>query len=208
MAKLILTNEGVTVKEFPIKKERITIGRKSHNDIQLNDNTVSGEHAILIALHNVYIEDLGSTNGTLLNGKRVKKRMLSNGDIIRIGQHELRFVDKQQDFEATVVIPPSSKQHTSADSKQKAVLKVQSGPKSGDTIQLTKLYTTLGAPGVQVAVIAKRGPDYYLVPMGGGGRQHRPPVLNNQPLGAQSQPLKEGDVIEVGGSRLQFTFNG
>lgn len=208
MAKLILTNESVTVKEFPIKKERITIGRKSHNDIQLDDNTVSGEHAILIALHNVYIEDLGSTNGTLLNGKRVKKRMLSNGDVVRIGRHDLKFVDEQQDFEATVMIPASSMQQATADSKQKAVVKVLSGPKSGDTIQLTKLYTTLGAPGVQVAVIAKRGPDYYLVPMGGGGRQQSPPILNNQPLGAQSQPLKEGDVIEVAGSRLQFTFNG
>ena len=75
MAKIILTHSGTVIKEYLLDKERMTIGRKPHNDIQLDDSTVSGEHAAFLALQNIYVEDLGSTNGTLLNGERVKKNV-------------------------------------------------------------------------------------------------------------------------------------
>ena len=79
-----------------------------------------------------------------------------------------------------------------------------SGPKSGESIKLVKPYTTLGSPGVQVAVVARRGREYFLMPMSGTGDRGNPPKLNGQSIGANSQKLKEGDTIEVAGTKLQF----
>ncbi|VAW91737.1 hypothetical protein MNBD_GAMMA22-2799 [hydrothermal vent metagenome] len=212
MAKIILTHDGTVIKEYLLDKERMTIGRKPHNDIQLDDNTVSGEHAAFLALQNIYVEDLGSTNGTLLNGERVKKRMLNHNDIIQIGRHEFRFVDSVvQDFESTIVIPsakaavvtgldPAKEKH------RDAFVEIIEGAKSGDTINLNKAYTTLGSPGISVVVIARRGQSYYIMPMGGTAAKQEPPRLNNMPISSQSQSLTANDVIDVAGSKLKFNY--
>ncbi len=209
MAKIILTHDGTVIKEYLLNKERMTIGRKPHNDIQLDDNTVSGEHAAFLALQNIYVEDLGSTNGTLLNGERVKKRMLNHNDIIKIGRHEFRFVDSVvQDFESTIVIPSAKapKPVFSQEKHRDAFVEVIEGVKSGDTISLNKAYTTLGSPGVSVVVIARRGQSYYIMPMGATAAKQEPPRLNNMPISSQSQSLAADDVIEVAGSKLKFNY--
>ncbi|MFV2059233.1 MAG: FHA domain-containing protein [Gammaproteobacteria bacterium] len=209
MAKIILTHDGTVIKEYLLEKERMTIGRKPHNDIQLDDNTVSGEHAAFLALQNIYIEDLGSTNGTLLNGERVKKRMLNHNDIIKIGRHEFKFLDNVvQDFENTVVIPSAISKDTNLNKgkHRDAFVEVIDGAKSGDIIQLNKAYTTLGSPGVSVVVIARRGQSYYIMPMGGTAANQIPPSLNNSPITSQSQALTADDVIEVAGSKLKFNY--
>ncbi len=207
MARIILTHDGAVLREYPLDKERLTIGRKPNNDIQLDDPTVSGQHAVILMLQNAYIEDLNSTNGVLLNGKKVTRRQLSHGDVIRIGHHELKFIDDNAEaFESTVIISPGQ---AAADQKTEAPkryqVKILSGPKSGEVIELVKPYTTLGSPGVQVAVVARRGKDYYLMPMTGAGERHNPPCLNGQPIGANSQRLKQGDTIEVAGTKLEFS---
>lgn len=85
MAKLIMTLDGAIIREFMIDKDSISIGRKHGNDIQLNDLTVSGRHALITSLgEDTYIDDLGSTNGTLLNGARIAKSVLTHGDIIQV----------------------------------------------------------------------------------------------------------------------------
>lgn len=206
MAKLILNHEGAVIREYLLKNERTTVGRKPHNDIHLEDPTVSGEHAVFLNLQNFYVEDMGSTNGVVLNGKRVTKRQLTNGDIVRIGRHEFRFVDEVTgEFDQTVIIPsvpaPVAQDYLAS---KKGLVKVLNGPKSGEQISLNKPYTTLGSPGLQVAVIAKRGSNFFLMPMSGVSNNQGPPRLNNQPIGAQSKPLKSGDVIEVAGTKLQF----
>ena len=194
------------IREYPLKNERTTVGRKPHNDIHLEDPTVSGEHAVFLNLQHFYVEDMGSTNGVILNGKRVTKRQLANGDVVRIGRHEFRFVDEATgEFDKTVMIPSSTTQTTpNASVQKKGLVKVLNGPKSGEQIVLNKPYTTLGSPGLQVAVIAKRGSNFFLMPMSGVSNNQEPPRLNNQPVGAQSKPLKSGDVIEVAGTKLQF----
>jgi len=74
MAKLILTLDNTLVREVPLDKERITIGRKPSNDIQIENLAVSGEHACIVTiLNDSYLEDMGSTNGTLVNGQPIKK---------------------------------------------------------------------------------------------------------------------------------------
>jgi len=207
MPRLILTLEGAVIREYKLEKERTTVGRKPNNDIQLEDPTVSGDHAVFLNLKNIYVEDLGSTNGIILNGKRITKRQLNHGDIVRIGRHEFKFVaDTAEQFDKTVMISttPSAQKVKNEESSKTGIVKVLSGPKTGEQILLNKPYTTLGSPGVQVAVIAKRGSHFFLMPMSGVSEKNNPPLLNNKPVGAQSTPLKSGDVIEVAGTKLQF----
>ena len=93
MAKLILSMDGLVLKEFTLSKERTTIGRKAHNDIQIDNLAVSGEHAVVVTiLSDSFLEDLGSTNGTLVNGQPVKKHFLQNNDVIELGKYKLKFV--------------------------------------------------------------------------------------------------------------------
>jgi hypothetical protein len=207
MARLILNLDGAVIREYKLDKERTTVGRKPHNDIHLEDPTVSGDHAVFLKLQHIYVEDLGSTNGVILNGKRITKRQLNHGDVVRIGRHEFKFVnDMVGDFDKTVMIStaPEVSKPEPASAPKSGVVKVLNGPKTGEQISLNKPYTTLGSPGVQVAVIAKRGNNFFLMPMSGVGDKNNPPRLNNQPIGAQSTPLKSGDVIEVAGTKLQF----
>src|ERR1700741_4130595 len=126
MAKLILSMDGLVLKEIPLTKERTTIGRKPHNDIQIDNLAVSGEHALIVTiLNDSFLEDLGSTNGTLVNGNPIKKHILLNNDVIEIGKYKLKYVSEQPggqasvaDFEKTMVLraPVGSKPAESSSS--------------------------------------------------------------------------------------------
>lgn len=114
MAKLVLSLNGVVQGEYPLNKERISLGRKPDNDIQVDNLAVSGKHALVITiLDDSFLEDLGSTNGTYVNGKLIKKHALRDGDVIGIGKHELKYVNEHataddEDFEKTMIIRPGS----------------------------------------------------------------------------------------------------
>lgn len=121
-AQLILSLNSSVLGEFPLEKERITIGRKPENDIQVDNLAVSGQHcAIITILNDSFLEDLDSTNGTFVNGKLVKKHALKNGDIVSIGKHELKYVNTEasdeEDFEKTMVIRPGMAGHAAAAAK-------------------------------------------------------------------------------------------
>src|SRR5256886_5218934 len=93
MAKLILSMDGLVLKEIPLTKERTTIGRKPHNDIQIDNLAVSGEHAVIVTiLNDSFLEDLGSTNGTVVNGNPIKKHFLQNNDVVELGKYKLKFI--------------------------------------------------------------------------------------------------------------------
>ncbi len=204
MSKLVLTHDGAVIKEFALDKERLTIGRKPGNDIHIDDPTISGEHAAILMLQHAYVEDLNSTNGTSLNGKPVTKRQLMNGDLIKIGRHEFKFIDENvNEFERTVMISPPKNKKDVIEPAKKYQVSIVSGPKSGEVIALNKPYTTLGSPGGQVAVIAKRGSKFYLMPMS-GTINAKPPLLNNTAIGVKSELLSSGDRIEVSGTQLEF----
>ncbi len=117
MAKLILSMDGLVLKEIPLSKERTTIGRKAHNDIQIDNLAVSGEHAVIVTiLNDSFMEVVGSTNGTLVNGNPVKKHFLQNNDVIELGKYKLKFIQEAgaqpaaaaADFEKTMVLRPSA----------------------------------------------------------------------------------------------------
>src|SRR5258705_6421752 len=116
MAKLILTMAGLVQKEIALTEERPTIGRKPHNDIQIDNLAVSGEHAVIVTiLQDSFLEDLGSTNGTVVNGQPIKKHFLQNNDIIELGKYKLKYVNeavavpaKAAGFGITGARPPAS----------------------------------------------------------------------------------------------------
>ena len=93
MTKIILKFKGKVLKEIPVEKELITIGRKSDNDIEIDNLAVSGHHARIFKMEDWFlIEDLDSLNGTFVNGKMIQESPLKNGDEVLIGKHILKFI--------------------------------------------------------------------------------------------------------------------
>lgn len=202
MAKLIITLNGLPLKEFPLDKERITIGRNSSNDIALDDETVSGEHAVIQLDHEPSITDLRSTNGTQLNGSSISKEPLKHGDIIKIGSHQLTFIDeKTQDFTSTVIL--DSPVLMEGENNLQGAIKLLNGSKAGEVRKIEKDRTTLGRPGVQAAVIMRHPDGFTLmaVPIGKGQITSQ---LNGTTLTNEERRLYDGDIIEIAGAQLQF----
>ena len=203
MARLIITHQGTVIKEYDLSKETTMVGRKPTNDIVLDDPTVSGVHAAFLHMQHTYVEDQNSTNGIKLNGKTVSKRQLNHGDLVQIGQHEFKFIDDAvQDFEQTVVISPQVQPAKEERKVVAASVVITQGAKTGEVIALNKPYTKIGSAS-QVAVIARRGERYYLMPMS-GGTPGESPKLNGKQIGAESMLLNDGDMIEVASTQLQF----
>jgi pSer/pThr/pTyr-binding forkhead associated (FHA) protein len=201
MAKLLISHQGLQLKEYPLDKERVSIGRNSSNDIVLYEPVVSGEHAaIQSSAEGSMIVDLQSTNGSLLNGQPVKKASLRHNDVISIGSHELRFVDKRvQDFASTVII----EQQSDAVATRRAALRILNGPRAGEVMPITRQRTVLGKPGTQVGVILQQGNSYHFLPMKLSGvaiTTH----INGELLSEQMEPLCFGDEITIADVRLSF----
>ena len=93
MLRIILKFNSTVLKELKIDQDEIIIGRDSGNDIQIDNVAVSREHARIIKGPDFYlIEDLNSTNGTFVNGKKINKKFLQEVDEISIGKHSLQVV--------------------------------------------------------------------------------------------------------------------
>lgn len=99
MAKLQVIFDGKVLKEYSINKEVFTIGRNANNDVVIENKSISNQHAVIRRLENDYqIEDLGSTNGTKLNGNVITKTLLSNGDHIGLFKHVIHYIDDAHDY--------------------------------------------------------------------------------------------------------------
>ena len=110
MGKLVVSLDGVVIKEVQITKDKTTLGRRPYNDIVIDNLAVSGEHAVLQMVgQDVFIEDLNSTNGTYINGKAVKKQLLAHNDTVEIGKYKIKYmVDDGTDYEKTMIMKPGA----------------------------------------------------------------------------------------------------
>ena len=110
MGKLVVSLDGVVIKEVQITKDKTTLGRRPYNDIVIDNLAVSGEHAVMLAVgHDVFIEDLNSTNGTYINGKAVKKQLMQHNDTVEIGKYKIKYlIDDGNDYEKTMIMRPGS----------------------------------------------------------------------------------------------------
>ena len=221
MPKMIVSIDGVVIKEVQLTKDRTSLGRRPYNDIVIDNLAVSGEHAVLqMSGTEVHLEDLNSTNGTYVNGKAVKKQLLQNSDTVEIGKYKIKYVDESADagFEKTMMIKAGSVSPVaaamaaqSAASPQpfaaspaaqsvNAAIKVMSGAAAGREVPLVKVVTTIGKPGVAVAAITKRPHGFVIAHVEGVNR----PSLNGVAIGAEPVALKDGDVLELAGTQMQF----
>lgn len=278
-AKLILSMNGVVLQEYALNKERMTIGRKEHNDIVIDNLAVSGEHAAIVTLLNdSFLEDLDSTNGVVVNGAVTKKHFLQNNDLIEIGKYKLKYLNDQPgqatpaDFEKTMVLraplhTPASRQakdssieatgkyrtmaspqtspvekapasqqakvvtpsqpappggqapapqqakaaapsqpapagNASVPQQAGAVIQILTGPNAGKELELVKNLTTLGKPGVQVAVLTRRPHGHFITYVEGATY----PTVNGKLLDDQPHQLTEHDIIELAGIKMEFYF--
>ncbi len=234
MATIQISFNGEVVSELTLDKDTMTIGRKSDNDIYLDSLAISGHHAQILTIHNdSFIEDLNSTNGTYLNGSAIKKNVLADGDVIKVGKHQIKYINanagSENGFEKTMIINTAAAgmQETegnkaidqsvgkivaeiassdSAITNQKtAKIRLVSGANSGKELILTKVLTTLGKPGVQVAAITRRPTGYFLIHIDGGDNGERPHV-NSVEIGSKAHPLQDNDILEVAGVKMTFFF--
>lgn len=211
MPKMIVSIDGVVIKEVQLTKERTTLGRRPYNDVVIDNLAVSGEHAALqMNGSEVMLEDLNSTNGTYVNGKAVKKQALQNGDTIEVGKYKIKFVNEAEapGFDKTMLFRPGETPAglasvPDAAAALSASLRVLSGTASGREVPLTKAVTTVGKPGVAVASISRRAQGYVVAHVEGSGI----PLLNGAPISSEPVALKSGDMIELAGTKMQFIQN-
>jgi FHA domain len=227
MGKLVVSLDGVVIKEVQLTKDKTTLGRRPYNDIVIDNLAVSGEHAVLQMVGaDVFIEDLNSTNGTYINGKAIKKQLLTHNDTVEIGKYKIKYlVDESGDYEKTMIMRPGAAAAAAAavpaggvasgfgglggapvappaPQQQPASIKVLNGAAAGREVVLTKVVTTVGKPGVQVASITKRPNGYAFAHVEGATK----PSINGIPLVGDSVPLRNGDVIELAGTQMQFIY--
>jgi hypothetical protein len=198
--QLIATVEGVEIKHVYLTKDRTTLGRKAGNDIVLDNLVVSGSHCAfeLKGLADVYIEDLGSTNGTFVNNKRVKRQQLNDGDTIAIGHFRIQFLTASGESGFGQTTAFDSMMMGSA--PLQASFRVLNGSSSGLEVPVVKAVTTFGKPGVTVVAVSHRRTGFFVAHLDGDVV----PALNGQPLKADPVLLSSGDVLELAGTRMEF----
>jgi pSer/pThr/pTyr-binding forkhead associated (FHA) protein len=231
MPKMIVSIDGVVIKEVQLTKDRTTLGRRPYNDIVIDNLAVSGEHAILQMTGNdVSIEDLNSTNGTYINGKAVKKQLLQNNDTVEIGKYKIKYVNEAAgaSFEKTMVIKAGSVVGAPAPAPAPAPMaapayapaaaapaKPTPAPEIGEVKGLIKVLSGAAAgrevPLVKVVTtIGKPGvavaaitkrPHGFVVAHVDGGNK---PTVNGAPIGSEPVTLKSGDLLELAGTQMQF----
>jgi hypothetical protein len=201
MPQLIATVQGVEVKHVYLHKDRTTLGRKAGNDIVLDTMVVSGQHCAfdLVGVADVYVEDLGSTNGTFVNNALIKKRtLLRDNDVVAIGPYRIKYLQASEEptstFGATTAFAADSQLPL------QAVFEVISGSSAGLEVPVVKAVTTFGKPGVSVVSVAHRRGGFFVTHLGGATL----PTINGRAMGDDAVLLSDRDVLEIAGTQMRF----
>ncbi len=232
MAKLVIFLDDKVLKEVALTKDRVTLGRRPHNDVVIDNLAVSGEHAVLLREGDGYVvQDLGSTNGSYINGKPVKRAPFRECDSLDIGKYTLRLLSdaRASAFAGSRFAPSSYGGSAFASTGSRAgasttagtqmpstgtratgleelglpalKLRVVNGASAGTELALDKSRTTFGQRGIMVVSIQRNPRGYELSQVEGEERVR----INGTPLGVVPVVLAAGDVIELaGGTRLQL----
>lgn len=219
--KLILTLDGEVINEYPLDKHPISIGRKHGNDIQLNDLTISGRHALInpASSDHITVEDLASTNGTLVNGSHINKAPLKHGDIIQIGHHQFTFLSesganyeptmfiKAEMDETQMVLPEWESRADVIKGQPLGGLRTLNGPLAKTVMELRKPFSTVGFQGKKLALISRGLDGYTITEIKKSNKSRRGtdhPLLNGKSLPAIPVDLKPGDIINIAGFEVEF----
>ena len=184
-ARLVITRDKHPVRDLLLDGHRLTLGRHPDNDIVLAHATVSSRHAAITPDGaQLVLDDLGSSNGTLVNGQRITRAILSPGDRVGIAVFELTLVVSAA---PPALLPP-------------ARLEILSGPRAGATVDLTKPMTTLGSPGAAIVIISRHGELYHIEKVQGDG----PATIDGAPIAHAARRLHDGALLEITGTRMRF----
>jgi len=222
-SKLILALDGEILREFEIDREFISIGRKHENDIQLNDLTVSGRHALISKVgDNVYIEDLNSTNGTLVNGNYISKYALQHGNVVQVGHHLFTFFnDDKETYEPTMFIKAELDETQIVlpewDMNERAVnlrgqplgaLRKLDEEAASHGIEMRKPFSTIGFEGKKLALINRGAKGYSIVGIkqDNGQKPSETPKLNGKEIGPSAMKLQEHDIISIADIEMEFYY--
>jgi pSer/pThr/pTyr-binding forkhead associated (FHA) protein len=225
MAKLVLSTGGTVVFQYFLDDERLGIGRRALNQVVIDDPAVSLAHAVIVPVGNDHIlEDLGSANGTFVNGTRIERHILQHGDVIEFGKYNLRYMNPrasaETDLDRTMlfsglqapVAQGPDDPRPSAESLRiptarptrtrtpKARVTITAGPRARSTVELDRVVTMFGKPGVRMAVVTRRPHGFFITHVEGD----RFPRVNGRRIDAEPRQLRGGDEFEVGDERVEF----
>lgn len=190
MSKVAVIFNGQVQKEVAIIKARINVGRRPSNDLVLDHLAVSGRHAAIdTTSEGTFIIDLGSTNGTSVNGQPIKKHHLQDGDIIELGKYQLKFIVEKDNYQ----VSPD-------ETLRVGKIKVLTGANAGKEMVLTKQLTSLGSPGILVVSIAREGNRFKMSFVEG----KLFPKINEETMDSRPRVLAHGDVIDLSGTKMEF----
>jgi predicted component of type VI protein secretion system len=191
VAKMIISRDAKAVQEVELGAGRTSIGRHPHNDIVIGNLAVSARHAAVTSVDGVtMLEDLDSSNGTFLNGQRIARAVLADGDRVTIANFQLEYLATAAANFAPAPI---------------GSIEVLNGASEGKILSLFKPVTTLGSPGVLVVVITRQADGYFVAQVQGNAEA----LLNSGPVGRAPQQLRHGDELELTGTRMRFSaING
>ena len=229
--KLVLRFKDAIISEYPLVAEETSIGRKPDNAIHIDNLAVSGHHARVLKIGSkVILEDLGSTNGTLVNNKQITKHILKHGDTIQIGKHTLTYVEiadspiteqnkpEEDDMDKTMIITPQAKENLlnkgkpTAESMPLATVQIITGPQAGKSFDLTASLTSIGkgdscrikakglTVGKQAAVITRRPTGYHITHLEGLSKAK----VNGVSISSQPMTLEDSAIIELGDMKMEF----
>jgi pSer/pThr/pTyr-binding forkhead associated (FHA) protein len=229
-SKLVLRFRDTVISEYPLKEEETSIGRKSENTIHIDNLAVSGKHARVLKIGNkVILEDLGSTNGTLVNNKPITKHVLKNGETILIGKHTLTYIElnhdapsvpdeEESDMDKTMIISPQSRSAMMGSAKPTAstmplgAVQIISGAQAGKCFDLNASLTSIGkgdncrikakgfTVGKQSAVITRRPTGYHIAHLEGLSKAK----VNGVTISEEPMQLKDSTIIELGDMKMEF----
>lgn len=222
MAKLVVSQNGMVEGHYFLDKPRFTLGRSPDNDICLNHPGVSNMHAVIVTVSNDHIlEDIGSTNGTLINGDKITKHILQNNDVMELGCYQLKYVNQRatsdMDFDKTMITTVAITEHdhltpqpmlTTAVSAARTVktsfplggVRHMKGEFAGHDILIDAPLKTFGRPGTQLLMISRRPLGYYVTHVEG----RRMPRINGKSIGTQPVLLHPNDRVEIADLELEF----
>jgi len=231
-SKLILRFKDSIISEYPLVAEETAIGRKPENAIHIDNLAVSGHHARVLKIGSkVILEDLGSTNGTLVNHKQITKHILKHGDSILIGKHTLTYVliedspipaqsepEEDDDMDKTMIITPQAKaamlgkSKPTAETMPLAAVQIITGSQAGKSFDLTSSLTSIGkgdscrikAKGFTVgkqSAVITRRPTGYHITHLEGLSKAK---VNGTSITSQPTTLKDSAIIELGDMKLEF----
>jgi pSer/pThr/pTyr-binding forkhead associated (FHA) protein len=210
MAKLTLSFKGRVIDVFHIESDETKIGRNENCAISIDSLAIAPVQAVITCNddQSYLLQALEEEFPVLVNHQKTKKTTLHHGDVIQVGKHTLSFAEDVMDlgtdlgsssFDDDLAVEDESAENNELKTDT-GILQIVNGDNFGRIIPLKKNLTRIGHSGGDCAMIARREDGYFISFLEG----INPPSINQKQIGNQAQLLTDGDIIDLGGTKIQF----